>query len=63
MKEKIEEVYFVVETAKRAMESLSIEPKIEPVRELMVRVFLCGTSHPISSQEDTIFTEDSSTYQ
>ncbi|CCU84408.1 Peptidase T [Mesotoga infera] len=32
MKEKIEEVYFVVETAKRAMESLSIEPKIEPVR-------------------------------
>ncbi|MBN2218907.1 MAG: peptidase T [Kosmotogaceae bacterium] len=32
MKEKIEKVFFIVETAKRAMESLSIEPKIDPVR-------------------------------
>jgi tripeptide aminopeptidase len=32
MKEKIEEEMIVVEIAKRAMESLSIEPRIEPVR-------------------------------
>ncbi len=32
MKEKIEEEMIVVEIAKKAMESLSIEPRIEPVR-------------------------------